>query len=1119
MDVSFRDAWVTVATGTLELEEVVIRDPLKEGSAFTVGRLEVSGPVEGLLFKNQPWPTLIRIDGTDPIRARIGQEGPQLWGSLADLVSRIQTTVKNRRNRGGPTEAGTTATQASFPGIQIRNALVILDSRTTGTTLLTLNLHAGAFYPAPDRAKDYLFDFRGMLGTATPAPATGRLRYHATDHLWEAQLTAENLDGSFPIEGNLQRLWWRVRSLHTTTRIHNEPEGELKVSVAAQSGGVELANGTDGTRPLYSGPLSIAVEASTNPTETTWTLQTAHMTGADLDITVGGEINAQSPHGFELDLAVTRIPGLFYRLAQQELAAQNAEIDFPTSAGLRLFAHVVGRPDRLTSSTITGRVSLDEIRVRYPLLPSPLTLGLIDGRLTGDGAELDIARWRMGGAGGSASARLDGFPFLGHRARLSSKFTVSGSAVELVRLGRTMHLIPSNVEQFDATIRGEGTVESELATEQGRLIALDPDWSARVSWVDGQLALADWQDTIRTETGAIQLTPGRLDIVRLRTAGGGLDVRWSGNLTGHPVFWVDPHLKLQAEGETTLPALARLLDFEKVGNTSLQQVEGKLRLNLNWEGDLARPEKGIWKAGLRARDIAFPLALRGDTANVHDLDFDSQLTSQSLAISNLRANVDDIAVEGSLTADENSMRFDGDLQAPVETVLRLFRRDLAEFRGSGVVPATASIRLEARKPLPSPTLPLPARWADALSKPKAIGLKDDNPIRPVLEATLFPDGASFYHEEMPHPVTNIRGRITADLTGLQIHHVLSKWGDVDDCVVDGRVVVGTFPVRVYFDIKAPRFDVLSWVDGWGHPADGRQTRALFRERTNSTEPRFMTLLEGTLHARELTLNRLKGHDAVGHLRYENWRNRENTLDVQGIRAEGYDGVASGTVQLTFPARGAPPRFNILGQFTDMDTQPFATDLFGREGQTVGRLHGYLRLGGQFNDLASFVGEGSVLLRNTRVLGGPIMPLLGKILKATVVDDITFSSIRGAYRIKNRQIIFERLFLDSPGVRLLSTGSAAFEGDLDMEVSVGFYSQTLNKIPGFNAVASIFRELGASFLKFHVTGTLTEPELNPVPFSADTVKEVFNGSSEPGGPLPEPAPTPTPRPPFSVGDGR
>lgn len=1117
LDVSFNGVWFTVATGTLDLDAVVLRDPRSPQTTFSVGRLAISGPIEGLLLKNKPWPTAIQVEDTAPIRARLGKGGPELTGPLADIVERIVAARRNRPATAAPAPSSTGTSGASqLPTVRILNTVFVLDAKTTDTALLSLTLQEALFLPAPEGSKDFRFEFVGVLGTATPASTTGRLRYNSADRLWEAEWLTDNLDGSFPLDGALERVWWRVKNLRSTARITASSGEGVSIGLGAASADVELASGSIGTRPLFRGPLGLQVNAFHGDDSTTWTLHSARLTGPDVDLTLGGQIDARTPHRFKVDLGVAQVPGRIYQLAQHELAEQQATFDFPTSAGLRLNVHVEGRPDQITSATLAGQITLEAIRLRHPLFAQALSLQQIHGRITNRGAELDIARWRLGEIGGSASARLDGLPLFGHSAGLSAQFRLGGDAEELVRIGRSLQLLPPQVERFDGVIRGEANLATTLAFDRGRLVALRPDWSTQVSWVDGLLVLTEWQDPIRMETGALRISPASLDIVRLRTTGGGVDIRWNGSVRGDPVFWNDPRLTVEADGEATVPALVRLMDFEGVGLTRLQDVDGKLRVNLAWNGPLARLDQGRWTADLRARDIAFPLPLRGDTANVHRLNFDARLTSQTFAVNDIRAMIDDIEFEGKIVADDKAIRAEAKVRGAVETALRLFREDLAEFRGGGVVPAEASAGLEARDPLPSPDLPLLARWIQLLTRPGAIGVKGDPPVRPYLRATLYPDGASFWHEEMPHSITNIRGRVTADLTGLQFHRVLSQWADVNDTVFTGKVVLGSFPVLLYFDAYAPRFDVMNWVDGWGNPPDGRHGRNIYRDAAANPTPRLMTIIQGTLHAKEVTINRLKGRNGAANLRYENWRNRENTLDIQNILVSGYDGTASGSIQMTMERRGVSPKFNIVGHFANLETQPFLTDLFGREEQTVGRFHGYLRLGGQFADLSTFVGEGSLLLRNTRILGGPIFPLLGKILKAPVVKDLTFSDIRGAYRIQSEKIIFERLFLDSPGVRLFAVGAVGFLGQLDMDISVGFYSQTLNKIPGFTTMTSWLHQFGSSFLKFRATGTLTEPELSAVPFSADMVERALGGNpDQPNDSSPPPEPTPTSRPPFQM----
>ncbi len=1090
LEVTFKEAWLTVVAGRIELVGVELRNPDHPKKAFGVGTLELSGPPEGWISSQVSWPTLVIVENTDAINLRVSKSGVDLRGALEGFADRIRGAQARRpaSPEGEPSSLP--------PSVRVVNSQVVLDSATTVTSAVSLSVSSLVFLPDLSGSEDFQVDFAGMVRAGSVSPMRGRVEYHAAGQLWNAAVSVDSLSGSGVLLSDRADLWWQAGGLRAAARIRTDPGRGLSANLAFNADSVDLADRGNGSGSLYRGPLGIDFQAFRPEDADRWNIRSLSVRGPDLDLILSGDLMGPAPVRYRVDLALTRLPGRVLSLLQKELTRHRVSVDIPTTSSLRVTAHVEGQTDQWTSSTVTGSVSIDAAQVRSPFLRRALNLGQIRGELTGRGARVSIGRWQTGEVGGSASAVLDGLPFAGAPSRLVSRFQLDGSVEELLRVARGLDLVPPEVERIEGQLRGEGQFEAPLSLQDGVLAAGQPYWTTELSWVDGRLYLANWQDAIDLESGALRIRPDELNVVRLRSRTGGVDLRWEGTLHGRDdFFWESPRFRFRTTGETTPAALGRFLDLGGVGAAGLEKAEGTLRVEFEGAGSFDSLSDSQWKGTVAGRNLAFQVPTRGAVAQVHDLNFEAALTSQTLTVHSFAGQMEDIGLEGSLSVDGKAIRLDGNLRGPVETVLRLFRRDLAEFRGEGVVPATFSASLEAVRPLESPNLPVVARWVQALAKPGAIQLNGSNsPIRPTLQATLLPDGASFWQEEMPQTVTNIRGRITADLTGLQIHNVRSQWGDVPDCIVNGRVRVGKLPTRVEFDIKAPRFRVDDWIEGWSQPPDGIQARRIYQDAHTTQTIQALAVLDGTVRAQEVSLQRMKGRDFVGRLRFESWRGAPSPLAFERIQTSCYEGTASGSLHLVVQGHGKKPDFRLVAQTMDIDVQPFLTDLLGREGQTVGLFDGYVRLGGNFGDVNTFKGEGSVLLRNTRVLGGPVLPLLGSILKATVVSDVTFTDIRGSYHIEDGKVVLNRVFMDSPGVRLLADGSIGLNGGMDLEVTAGFFSQTLNKIPGFSTVTSLFHQLGASFLKFRVTGRLEEPEVVPVPFSADLVEKLFTGGS-------------------------
>lgn len=1102
VDLDLGRAWITLALGKIELRDAMLRDRKTGEPLISFRHIALSGLPESFFGLRGPWPTEIVLEEGGTLELQAGAEGVRFAPALEQLLRESDKL----RTGTSPTDRERSA-RWKWPFVTIHQLPIQLKTPQGPFDGLSFFLDEVLFIPSAFGSGDFQVQVQGRLNQRKAAPLRGKVAYRGADNRWEVELELSELRGMSPLLTGDAWGQWRARPLRFSGYWQGGgAEGNfLHAELLTQR--LEMFADAREVHPLFDSPLRISLDATQLPPDPTWMIHPLRLEGPQIGLSLGGDVLAEPPFEFTLDAALTRIPDYFYNQAAVQLATQGIAFDLPGTATLQLSAQARGRLDRFQETTLTGTVSLGALRLRYPHMPGDLYLSEIGGQLRRSGATLEIGRWTFGKLYGSATATLDGFPLAGHTARLAADLEVEGGAEELLRLGRQFQLVPPVIEEFTAQLRGRGSMECRLAVREKILLPEDIRWRGNVNWTSGKLHVAPLHDPVLMESGSLDFYPDRLELLRLRTTLGEAEGRWKASLTGRDYFWVNPIAHLEGEVDASITSLSRILQWANLGLPNPKGMTGQLGLHFWWEGPTNRLEQGRWEAQARARQIEFQLPLLGDVATVNDLEFNLTLSTDTVRLSQLRAELDDAVIEAKGEANDRLLRLDTQFRGPLETVIRLFADELGEFRGEGTVPARGTLEVLPRTELPLPGHPLALRWARLLLTTDSLRLSPESPVELRLDATLMPNGVSFWQEDMPHPVTNIRGTIKADFTGLQLHQVRSQWADVPDCIVSGRVQVHPPPTKVYFDIEAPRFAIDQWITGWSQPPDGFHAR---RKPRKSTAPRLATLLHGTIRSREATLHRMKGTDLSGTLHYENWSGRPNLLDLQSLRAQCYDGIVSGGMTLQLERKDNLSRFTLTAIPQNLEIQPFITDLFGKEDKTVGRLDGYLKLSGDFSDTATFDGEGSFLLSNTRILGGPIFPLLGKILRSTLVQDTTFSSIQSGFDINRRKIRFDGIKFDSPGVRLLGEGTVDFDGMLDMAVTVGMHSKTLDQIPGVRFMVNLVREVGARFLKFHLKGSLSDPQITPIPFSVDVLTRFIRDMKAEPEPISTP-PTPPPAP--------
>jgi hypothetical protein len=170
-----------------------------------------------------------------------------------------------------------------------------------------------------------------------------------------------------------------------------------------------------------------------------------------------------------------------------------------------------------------------------------------------------------------------------------------------------------------------------------------------------------------------------------------------------------------------------------------------------------------------------------------------------------------------------------------------------------------------------------------------------------------------------------------------------------------------------------------------------------------------------------------------------------------------------------------PRFMLQASLLQADLSKLARHR-GVQERTSGRVDASVRLRGIAGDRTTWLGDGQVRLKQADTYELPLMVALFNKIDMQA-DQGVFSSTDVDFRIRNDQIVLDRIDLRGDTVSLYGTGWMSFEE----EINLNFYSRVGRQqivIPIINAVLT---EASKSLLQIEVVGTVGQPRVNSTAF--------------------------------------
>ncbi len=206
---------------------------------------------------------------------------------------------------------------------------------------------------------------------------------------------------------------------------------------------------------------------------------------------------------------------------------------------------------------------------------------------------------------------------------------------------------------------------------------------------------------------------------------------------------------------------------------------------------------------------------------------------------------------------------------------------------------------------------------------------------------------------------------------------------------------------------------------------------------------------------------------------------------QSLTGEIYGGVAKFDAQMANDKRG---RFYFQSTVAGCDIQQAAAD-FASEVEDV-QGHGFvaMRMGGNFADLHSYKGDGTVQLRDAKLYKLPKILTLLKTLNVGRTDRTAFDSSNVNFSINGSDIDFDRIELVGDAISLIGNGRA----NLDQDIALNFYSivgRNRIRIPVLN---ELYHAGSQRILWITVDGTISDPKMSRqvLPQLNDSIRQLF-----------------------------
>ena len=387
---------------------------------------------------------------------------------------------------------------------------------------------------------------------------------------------------------------------------------------------------------------------------------------------------------------------------------------------------------------------------------------------------------------------------------------------------------------------------------------------------------------------------------------------------------------------------------------------------------------------------------------------------------------------------------------------------------------------------------------------------------------LKPRNAFFCHIAMPTDVTGINGDLTISRDGLRIDGWAdAKWGESQAKTTGSALYVPGKGANLTFTVKTQDGYMDEWFQHWGDRDTSTETEpaitpGIYDPSRREEYPRKLKV-DGTILADHVKFHKLDATDADMHFSYHRFRRGYGILDFDRVKTGFYGGQLDVSSLVQFHPDERP--WDAKVAMSGVVLERFLMARTGKPATISGLMALTCNVGGVGNDRSRMNGSGNLDLTNSRFLKDPIFSSLGAILQSRQLEDIGFTTMKGAYDIRAGVIEIPNLKFEGTLLQLDAHGKVYLDGGLDMYVIQRFLGG-VQSIPILGIIPEIIENVGARLLKIHIGGTTGKPEVQIIPLSADELRILKIEKIKPEtSPMPTTATIPATATPAGEGAGK
>ena len=812
----------------------------------------------------------------------------------------------------------------------------------------------------------------------------------------------------------------------------------------------------------------------------------------DLATTITGSLGLDWPHAYSLNVEPLDLHGNGVLILADQFK-QSEKVGGSTAARVRLTAAVAGDFAERHPRSILGTLALSGINWTQEDFPLPL-LGLeASASLTTGGLELNSASALVNSVPVTIKGHVRGDVLRRRIAGISLDWETRGEIEDMASIARGFAIPQADQLVARGRLRASGKLslsdpmEGTLAQALGRA-----RFSGEIRFRDAGLAHPALPLPLEALNGALQFDSAEARLSGLTGKMGDMSFGLEGKVTGTGRFWRDPVFDLEPLLHCTAAELSRIIRIslgkDPDDSALLPVLGGSVDAKLHATFSPREWTRMKLTGSVALNDVATSVSTPYLNGPIVVRRFDFNGTTETLTIEHLQGTLGEVAFDLgarlSPSQADLTLKAEGDLaevKRRIPPALRLFRTN-----GPAKVEHRTTLRAQ-------PGTDPPADWGDWIE------LMMDPQRRPVRgldwwnwiqdewelknEGTLELNNAELTWINMPTVLDQATGIARYNDTRLWTPEPLTLRAGEGSSLVKGtlelRYDIPREPLQFSFAISEGHFNLGPWLKPWHFPDDfwpAGHVRKDWPADTvyDSAMLPFFTL-QGQFATQTFECYGVRGTDFKSLLDISTFRGGQPMmLTWSAARVNAYEGVIESNGRLfnrQLEVRGESKGVNIGPLWRDLKQTVNSGSTFS--GTLSATMLGNYRFGVEPRE--PFTATGDLTIEKSRFVSSKIFYSLGGLLKLPGFEDISFSTIRGPYRMQDTVFYADGITFDNPLMNIRSTGTIGPASKLDLQLRIEFL-QITEKIPLVKNVMEVFNKFAGKLLQVKVEGTISEPKL-------------------------------------------